>query len=248
MNNISRKLALVLMLGVSGLAGSAQAANMVTNGNFENTVTPSGSSQINWDGASVNGWTSAAAGAYPSYNFIYVNGDGSANSRFGANSVSMWSVTNDTRPGGGGNFIASNPAFDSGSLSQSITGLTIGATYSVSFDWAAAQQQGFSGATTEGWQVSLGSQTQTTITISNVDHGFTGWFTATMEFTATSASEMLTFLATGGPAGTQPPFVLLDNVSMNLLRGVPEPITLSVFGIGLVGAAAWKRRRASKKA
>jgi hypothetical protein len=242
----SKKVALALILGAAGFSGSAEAANLVLNGNFETTVTPSGSSQINWGGASVANWTSAAAGANPSYNFIYVNGDGTANSRFGANSVSMWSVTNDTRPGGGGNFIASDPAFDVGTLSQTINGLTVGASYTLTFDWAGAQQLAFSGATTEAWQVSLGSETHSTATLNNVSHGFTGWFTATMGFTATSTSEVLSFLSTGGPSGTQPPFVLLDNVALNM--NVPEPMTLSVFGIGLVGAAAWKRRKNSKKA
>lgn len=246
MGKISKKAALALMLGVAGFAGSADAANLVVNGNFENTVTPSGSSQINWAGASVNNWTSAPAGANPSYNFIFVSGDGSANSRFGANALSLWSVTNDTRPGGGNNFIGSDPAFDAGSLSQTISGLTVGAAYTLTFDWAGAQQLGFNGATTEAWQVTLGSETHSTATLNNVNHGFTGWFTATLGFTATSTSEVLSFLATGGPSGTEPPFVLLDNVSLD--QRVPEPMTLSVFGIGLVGAAAWKRRKNSKKA
>jgi hypothetical protein len=246
MGKISKTVALALMLGVAGAAGSAEAANLVVNGNFENTVTPTGSSQINWAGASVNNWTSAAAGANPGYNFIYVSGDGTANSRFGANTVSLWNVINDTRPGGGNNFIASDPQFDTGPLSQTINGLTIGSVYTLTFDWAGAQQQGRDGATTEAWQVSLGSETHSTATLNNANHGFTGWFTATLGFTATSTSEVLSFLATGGPSGTEPPFVLLDNVSLDLR--VPEPMTLSVFGIGLVGAAAWKRRKNSKKA
>lgn len=59
----------------------------------------------------------------------------------------------------GGNFVEAdgNPDFE-GSFSQTITGLTPGTTYTLSFYQAASQQQGFASglATTERWIVSLG--------------------------------------------------------------------------------------------
>jgi hypothetical protein len=251
MANISKKVALALMLGVTGFAGSAEAANLVQNGGFEVVTAPNGSGQLNFTPnfmmqTSVANWSSATtASFFPAYNFLFVTGDNTAVGREGT--VSLWAPAGpDTLPGGGGNFIASDPQYDAGALSQTINGLTIGASYTLTFDYAGAQQTTYSGDTTEGWQVSLGSETHTTATLTNLSHGFTGWFSATMNFTATSTSEVLSFLATGGPSGSQPPFVLLDNVALNL--SVPEPMTLSVFGIGLVGAAAWKRRKASKKA
>lgn len=251
MGNISKKVALALMLGVTCFAGSAEAANLVQNGGFETVTAPNGSGQLNFSPnfmmqTSAANWSSAtAASFFPSYNMLYVAGDPSAEARQGV--VTLYAPAGaDNLPGGGGNFIASDPDYESGALSQTIVGLTVGKSYTLTFDYAGAQQQGFDGATTEGWQVSLGSETHNTLTLNNADHGFTGWFSATMNFTATSTSEVLSFLATGGPSGTQPPFVLLDNVNLDL--SVPEPMTLSVFGIGLVGAAAWKRRKASKKA
>lgn len=60
----------------------------------------------------------------------------------------------------GGNFVEAdgNPSFESG-FNQSITGLTPGQTYTLSFYQAASQQQGFASglATTERWIVSLGT-------------------------------------------------------------------------------------------
>jgi hypothetical protein len=251
MANISKKVALALMLGVAGFAGSAEAANLVQNGGFETVTAPNGSGQLNFSPnfmlpTSAANWTSATTSSFfPSYNILFLPGDNTAAARAG--NVSLYAPAGpDTLPGGGGNFIASDPQFDTGPLSQTIVGLTVGASYTLTFDYAGAQQLGFDGVTTGGWQVSLGSETHNTATLTNANHGFTGWFSATMNFTATSTSEVLSFLATGGPSGTQPPFVLLDNVSLDL--SVPEPMTLSVFGIGLVGAAAWKRRKASKKA
>ena len=60
----------------------------------------------------------------------------------------------------------------------------------------------------------------------------------TMTFTATSTSELLSFLATGGPTGF-PPFALLSNVSMNL---VPEPASALIWGIGAFGVLIARRR------
>jgi hypothetical protein len=246
-NTISKKtVAAALMFGVVGFVGPAYAVNLVQNGNFETGNFPHGSGQVGFQGTSLANWTNGNINpSTPAYNLIFLPGDTTAGAQEG--SVSLYAPAGpDTLAGGGGNFIAGDPDFNNGPLNQTITGLTVGASYTLTFDYAGAQQMGFNGATQEGWQVSLGSETHTTPILNNAEHGFTGWFAATMSFTATSTSEVLSFLAVGGPSGTQPPFVLLDNVALNL--SVPEPMTLSVFGIGLVGAAAWRRRKAAKKA
>jgi hypothetical protein len=59
-----------------------------------------------------------------------------------------------------------------------------------------------------------------------------------LTFTATAASEALTFIAVGTPSG-EPPFVLLDGVGFT---AVPEPATFALLGIGLVGIGAVGRR------
>ena len=101
-------------------------------------------------------------------------------------------------------------------ITQTIKGLTPGATYAVSFAWAGAQQTGYTGATTEQWQVNLGNNAataQSTKIVTNADQGFTGWMDQTFDFVATSSSEVLSFLANGTPAGVSP-FALLANVSI----------------------------------
>ena len=86
---------------------------------------------------------------------------------------------------------------------------------------------GFDGAHYDNFcEVGFGSASATTSPLTIADNAFSGWKTATMAFTATSASEMLSFLARGIAPGA-PPFMLLDNVALN--AEVPEPATWTLL-------------------
>jgi len=110
----------------------------------------------------------------------------------------------------------------------------------LTFEWAAAQQTGFSGATTDQWVAKLGSQTESTAVVTNPSHGFTGWMDATLDFTATATSELLSLDGVGtclaGNCGETvsgaPPFALIDSVALN---GVPEPSTWAMMLLGFAG-------------
>ena len=74
--------------------------------------------------------------------------------------------------------------------------------------------------------------------MNNASHGVVPWSLETMTFQATSASQVLTFLAMGTPAG-EPPIDLLDGMSLS----APEPGTIVLLGSGLLALAAAKKRR-----
>ncbi len=77
------------------------------------------------------------------------------------------------------------------------------------------------------------------------------WNSVTLSFTPTAAdlnngSAILTFLAWGDNGSTTnlPPTVFLEGV--NTTPVVPEPATLSVMGVGLLGLGAIMLRRRAK--
>jgi len=78
------------------------------------------------------------------------------------------------------------------SISQTITGLKVGDSYSLAFYQGAAQQAGDSGATTEQWQVPFGTKVDTSTLMNNASDGVVGWNAQPMFFIATSTSETLT--------------------------------------------------------
>ena len=218
---------------------AAQASNLVTNGGFE-TTTNGPNFQFD-NNTTATGWTSSG------YNFIFAPGAADttgATGQFG--NLQLWGPNNGSANGlpatspAGGNYVAADGAFEVAPIQQTINGLNPGASYTVSFWWGGAQQSGFTGATTEQWQVSLGSQTQSTVVLDNANHGFTGWKQQSFTYTATSASEVLSFLAVGTPAGV-PPFSVLDGVTLN--AATPEPGTLSLVFGGLLGGLGFVRSR-----
>jgi hypothetical protein len=247
LRSLSLGSALVLLLTSS----SAYATQFVTNGDFEMN---GGNGQIGLN-TSATGWTVPAIPN--SYFFVFnpqpgttsdTSADNSgANGQFG--NVKLWGPGTGSNNGltlspDGGAFVGSDPAFQNGSISQTLTGLTVGKALTVTFDYAGAQQSNFDLATTEGWAVSLGGVTQDTALLSTPNHGFTGWQMASFTFTPTSSTEVLSFLSIGTAASALPPFALLDSVSA--MQGtVPEPSTwvMMVLGFAGLGYAGFRSNR-----
>lgn len=219
-------------------AASAVPTELVTNGGFEGTTNGFGQFSSN---TTVTGWSSSG------YNFVFdaSNPGGTVQGIFGG--LSLWAADNGVANGltaspAGGNFVGADGAFQVGAITQTLSGLTAGQKYDVSFYWGGAQQNGFSGITTEQWIVGLGGITQSTAVLTNASHGFTGWRKTTFTFTAQTANDVLSFLAVGTPNG-EPPFSVLDGVSVVSAVATPEPGALALLGLVGLGLVAVARRR-----
>lgn len=258
MRNRTTHLLVTALCGITafGLAPKA-AANLVQNGNFSQIGgVPSGPGASGMLGLNVfaSDWTTSG------YNFLYTPGTADTTGAIGnasPNPVLMAGPGNGSANGfnsagpTGGNFVALAGAFLNQNsttplpITQSISGLTQGQTYTLSFFWAAIQQAGVAGATTEHLTASLGASSQTTGTV-NIPHaGFSGWMEQTDTFVADGSTDVLSFLAGGTPLG-DPPFVLLDDIDLE--PGTPpvadttSTVLLFGFGLAVMGFAPLSRR------
>ena len=181
---------------------------------------------------------------------------------WGPNSGTIWQSTNNANPGFVGNSangwagipspysfaLGDDGAYAAAPVSQTISGLTVGKQYTLSFIWSASQFYGFNGPTTQDWQVTFGNDVVTTPVYSLQSHGFSGWMNYSNTFTATSATQTLSFLSQGQPG--LPPFLMLTGVDLEqTTAAVPEPSTLVTAGIGTFGVVliGWLRRRSAAK-
>jgi hypothetical protein len=223
------------------LAQPARASLSFENGDFSVTTPSTGGGQLG-DNINAEGWTTTG------YNFLYPSGTADTTGEDGSDgNVKLWGP-NDGSDNGlpasspvGGNFVAADGAFEVGAITQTISGMTPGDVYAVTFWWAGAQQTAHTGPTTEQWDVSLGSVEQSTVVLDNASEGFTGWIPDMFVFTPTSSSEVLSFLAVGTPSGV-PPFSLLAGVTFSQ---VPEPTAsaLTACGFTLLGAGLIFRKK-----
>jgi len=245
-----KRFALIAATILAAAAVAPAQAGSFTNGGFETNTATSSGSKINGDlaGWTNNDWYSNGVDKGPGYNFLYLSNPNNVYNT----GLPLWGVIPPSP--NGGNFVGMDGAYEQSPLSQTVTGLTAGALYYISFYFGGAQQDGpsFTSATTDQFAVDFTSGStapvsytctttgvQCTQVLYDAPKSFTGWNFAGFTFLATSSTETLSFLAIGTPAG-QPPFSLLDGVSLQL----PEPPSvLMLGGLGVLLAAARVRRK-----
>jgi len=264
-------------IGLSAaLAGAAKADTIlpVTNLGFNVFSGTFTAPKSLFTTAKPTGWS--IGNAPQNSNLIGVGNQGSETINSGVYDVYKGSGFSNTVPAGTNFFQADgNPTFES-TILQSISGLTANTTYDLQFQQAAGQETGFTGATTEQWKVFLGgggigttcgaltcsvtgiisnnNLEQDSTLMNTPSQGNTDWNTVTLKFTPTSANlgaggtATLTFLAwgNGGSDVNEPPTVFLEGVNTPPIP-TPEPATLTLLGVGVLGVAGMVRRRRGKR-
>jgi hypothetical protein len=254
MKSVTATLAATALLAI---AGSAHAlTDLVDNGDF--TSTTSGTyGQVGYN-VTLADWTVLGT-PETSYTFLFAPGKAATTGATGYDgNVTLWGPPHNTftgyGPSGAGPVLAQDSDFQVEPIEQTIKNLTIGDRYTVTFDWAGAQQNVEKGATNDQYAVTLSSTgvagtcsngtfatTRCTSVVDVKARGFSGWQTATMTFVATSRTEILSFLAKGTISG-EPSFALLDDVAM-YQTGTPEPATWALMFLGVAGVGGAMRRR-----
>jgi len=231
---LSRKLSIIVIPAIALVlfTFNLARANLVTNGGFEiYTGTTPKDFLIN---VQPTDWSGGG--------FDFIDAPGTADDF--SDALPVYPGFPATSPQGG-NFVQadSTPTFAQ-PITQTISGLTAGQSYTVSFYQAAGQGAGDSGATTDQWEVTLGSSTQYSSLMSIPQGGMFPWTSQTLTLTADNTSDLLSFIAIG--SGGVPPQIFLDGVDME--ASVPEPSAIMLLiGVGTVLAVGRIGRRACAK-
>ena len=231
---------LTIMAAVTGLCGASSAiaqvangtpGNLVVNGSMDfvdasgNPAAPGGDHSAGDSAAQLSGWTFLNTGATAEY-WVSFQGQASAD---GGSYLGVQDL--DT-------FL---PRVNVQGVTQTLSGLTVGDTYSLSF-WSMSNHDGVG---MQDWTVTFGAQTETSAQTTPTAGDTGTWTQSVMGFTATSTSQSLTFLATYLP-GSVPEMLNLDGVVLKDVTAVPEPSSWAMLLAALGGALAVARLRRSR--
>ena len=217
-----------LLIGMLTCFASAQASTLITNGSFESPVVPVGSFTNFLSGSTlIPGWTVVGAAGGVSI----VSGSFSQECcTFPAEDGAQW---------------LDLTGLDTNSVEgvEQTVATTPGTNYNLSFWVGNIFDPGGIFGTTSTVNVRLGGLGGTLLgafTNSNTTRGTQIWQQFTTSFTATGSSTTLDFLnADPGNDNSNG----LDNVVLTVgAAGIPEPGTLSLLGLGIIGLGLVRRR------
>lgn len=213
------------MAGAAIPLSGAQAVSII-NGSFEDGTDPGSSFTTLYTGSTdITGWVVGGASV------DYISG--------------YWT------PSQGRRSVDVN-GYDTGSISQTLTGLTVGNTYKITFDLAGNPD---SGPTIKTLQVTASVDSNNyTFDISGKDRVNMGWTPELFSFVANASTALLSFSSTvtsGGGFGYPAAFgPALDNVAIldnsNAAAATPLPASWSMMLIGFAafgGLGVYRRRR-----
>lgn len=215
-------------LGLVLSAATAQAGNLVTNGSFES--------------GDLTGWTSAGGGAFP---VAVIVTNGVSGSAFGE-AIPSDPITLGS-PDAGGNY---GVYFVDDVAEQTLTQTVhlLAGSYEIGFD-AYAPQNGFNNTNDATFSGTIAGVNLTNFSVHGQNDP-TDWvhFSGIADIGA-DGDYLVTF--DFKPGGNPASDVVVDRVYVvasdqggGTPIGTPEPLTLSLFGAGLAGLGAMRRRKA----
>jgi hypothetical protein len=147
-------------LGVALCAGSSQADYLPGLTNQDFSVYTGATPKARFTQVNPTGWTYTSGGG----NLVFIDGQSFAESAAGPVYLTTYGNPTDLIPSvfltPNSNYVEAdgNPSFEDGFQYTTITGLTVGKIYSLTFYQGASQQTTFNGDTTNQWIVSLGTK------------------------------------------------------------------------------------------